>query len=121
MRVNFMGFMIIFMVPDPCLSRSEGPGRAHAVQISPLMEAAAARREQGRLQGRQGPRGGYPPDQGGWRYEDPPGDAVLLTPALEAVQTPVPGVSQMPAEDPPPIFLNCRTYVQDSKDTGHHG
>ena len=66
-----------------------------------LMETAMARREQSLLPEQQGQGGADPPDQGGWRYEDPPGDTVLLTPAPEWVHTLVPGESQVPAENPP--------------------
>ena len=47
-----------------------------------LMAAAAARSRQGQLSEQPGQGGGGPPGQGRWRCEDPPGDAVLLTPIL---------------------------------------
>ena len=95
-----------------------------------LMEAAMARREQGRLSEQPGRGREDPPEQGGWRYKDVPEDAVLLTPAPVRPRTSVPEGPQMPAESPPQqpdlaadlfeIFLNCSTEYQDSKDTGHH-
>ena len=66
-----------------------------------LMEAAMARREQGRLSEQPGRVGEDPPEQGGWRYEDPPEDAVLLTRAPVRPRTLVPGGTQMAAENPP--------------------
>ena len=56
-----------------------------------LMEAAAARRRQGQLSEQPGRGEEDHPGQGGWGYADPPGDAVLLTPAPMGPAPPVPG------------------------------
>ena len=66
-----------------------------------MMEAAAAKRQLGQLptQSRWGE--GAPPGQEGWRDEDPPGDAVLLTPVPMGPQTPAPRGTQPPAQNPP--------------------
>ena len=68
-----------------------------------MMEAAAARkqeqkkRKQGQLPRWRDGDTLWAIGQGGWRSEDPPGDAVLLTPALMGPRTPAPRATQPPA------------------------
>ena len=66
-----------------------------------LMKAAAARRKRGQLPTQSWCGEPPPPGQEGWRSEDPPGDAVLLTPVTMEPQTLGPRDTQPPAEKPP--------------------
>ena len=83
------------------LGRNElGGGRYTRAMLVLQMEAAAARRRQGHLPA-QSWWGRVTPGQGGWRDEDPPGDAVLLTPVPMRPTTPEPRGTQLPAENFP--------------------
>ena len=76
--------------------RAAIPDRALPILMA---EAAAARGRRRRLLAWWG--WGRPPGQNGWRDEDPPGDAVLLTPIQMEPQTPAPRGAQSPAQGPP--------------------
>ena len=65
------------------------------------MDAAAARRKQGRLPTQSWWGEGDPPGQRGWMSEGPLGDAVLLTPTTMGPRMLVPRSTQPPPESLP--------------------